>query len=305
MNSLTPPAAPLKAVLAISSQVARGSVGLRAAGFAIERLGLSLWKVPTIWLPWHPGHAASLGMPPRSAMSDEVFEESLMALASSPVIGEVGAVLTGYFASAAQVRAACAAIDMIRQVSPDLLVVCDPVSGDVGGTYVSAQIVEALRDELLPRASILTPNRFEAELLAGHPPGEDNNALLAMAQGLGVPRVVITSAFGMMKNATGTLLVEGASAMLAEHALIAGAPHGTGDLFSALLTAHLLMGLSSDKALERATASVFEIVARSVRAGSSELLLAREQASLVSPMAMVTMRRLSVPAREETARPLA
>jgi pyridoxine kinase len=282
-----------KAVLALSSHVARGSVGLRAAGFAIERLGLPLWKVPTIWLPWHPGHARRFGVPPRHAMPDEAFEASLQALVGLPVVDEVGAILTGYFASAGQVHATCRAIDRVRAVSPDVLVVCDPVSADAHGTYVPDGVVTAIREELLPRCDVATPNRFELTSFAGAGELADNAALIESARALGIDRVVVTSAFGMMKNAIGTLFVEGRTATLAEHALVPGAPHGTGDVFSALLTAHLLMGQPIDKAVGQATASVFEMVARSVKAGSDELLMAREQASLISPMTMVTTRHLA------------
>ena len=283
------------AVLAISSQVARGSVGLRAAGFAIERLGVPVWKVPTIWMPWHPGHAKAFGMPPRSATPDDVFQASLLALTGIPAISEVGAVLTGYFASAGQVHAACQAIDTIRAVSPDLTVVCDPVSADSHGTYVPEEVVQVIGDELLPRCDLATPNRFELAAFSGTDQASDNNDLILMAKALSVGRVAVTSAFGMMKNATGTLLVDDSAAMLAEHAVVDGAPHGTGDMLSALLTAHLVSGMTPETAVERATASVFEMVARSVQAGSDELLIAREQASLVSPMAMVQTRRLAMP----------
>lgn len=282
-----------KAVLAISSQVGRGSVGLRAAGFAIERLGLPVWKVPTIWMPWHPGHAKTLGVPPRHPTPDDVFDESLSALVGTPVIDEVGAILTGYFASAGQVMATCRAIDAVRKVSPDVLVVCDPVSADSHGTYVPQDVVEAIHTDLLPRCDLATPNRFEAAAFSGMEPADDNATLVKMAQALGVPRVVVTSAFGMMKNAIGTLLVDGKGSTLAEHSLVPGAPHGTGDMFSALLTAHVLMGHHAEKAMVLATSSVFEMVARSVKAGSDELLVAGEQASLISPMAMVTTRRLA------------
>lgn len=286
-------AASKPSVLVLSSHVSRGSVGLRAAGFALERLGFSVWKVPTVWLPWHPGHAARFGMPPRHAMPDDVFAESLSALTGTPVIDEVGAILTGYFASAGQVEATCQAIDAIRAVRPDVMVVCDPVSADSHGTYVPEDVVLAIGSALLPRCDLATPNRFEAAMFSGHDAPEDNAALIEIAQALGVPRVIITSAFGMMKNAIGTLHVEGGTATLAEHGHVPGAPHGTGDLFSALLTAHLLMGLAPEKAMEKAASAVFEIVARSVRAGSDELLVSVEQSSLVSPMAMVTTRHLA------------
>ena len=47
------------AVIVISSHVMRGSVGNRAAVFALETLGHQVWALPTIVLPWHPGHGRS------------------------------------------------------------------------------------------------------------------------------------------------------------------------------------------------------------------------------------------------------
>jgi pyridoxine kinase len=44
------------AVVVISSHVARGTVGNRAIVFALEALGFPVWAVPTVMLPWHPGH---------------------------------------------------------------------------------------------------------------------------------------------------------------------------------------------------------------------------------------------------------
>ena len=46
-----------------------------------------------------------------------------------------------------------------------------------------------------------------------------------------------------------------------------------------------------------ATATVFEIVARTARRGADELTLEQDASSLSSPMAMVQMRRLMHPAQ--------
>ncbi|MEM6382943.1 MAG: PfkB family carbohydrate kinase [Pseudomonadota bacterium] len=292
------------AVLAISSQVARGSVGLRAAGFALERLGVPVWKVPTIYLPWHPGQNARYGPAPRVPMSDGDVVAALDALVGAPFLEELGVILTGYFASAGQVAAVCRAIDRARESRDQLLVICDPVCADHHGTYVPAEVVDAIRAELLPRCDLATPNRFELAILAGtQDEATDNAGLIALGEKLPPDAIMVTSAFGLMHQSTGVLLVEKARdrAILAEHTRVDGAPHGTGDLFSALIAAHLALGApmdasmnaSIDKAMMQATASVFEIVARSVKAGSSELTIAAEQNALVRPMAMVTQRQLA------------
>ena len=76
------------AVVVISSHVARGTVGNRAAVFALEILGFPVWAVPTVMLPWHPGH----GPAPRIVPDAAEFSDFMAALAASPHLGEVGAI---------------------------------------------------------------------------------------------------------------------------------------------------------------------------------------------------------------------
>lgn len=88
------PAAP-GAVIVISSHVVRGAVGNRAAVFALEMLGHRVWALPTVVLPWHPGHGRST----RVTMPDEDFRSIIDDLVAAPWIGEVRAVLSGYLGS--------------------------------------------------------------------------------------------------------------------------------------------------------------------------------------------------------------
>jgi hydroxymethylpyrimidine/phosphomethylpyrimidine kinase len=51
---------------------------------------------------------------------------------------------------------------------PQLQVVVDPVAADSRGIPIlQPEMVQALCDQLMPRATVVTPNRFEAALLAG------------------------------------------------------------------------------------------------------------------------------------------
>jgi pyridoxine kinase len=43
-------------VVVLNSLVARGAVGGRTCVFALERMGFPVVFVPTVILPWHPGH---------------------------------------------------------------------------------------------------------------------------------------------------------------------------------------------------------------------------------------------------------
>jgi pyridoxine kinase len=280
------------AVLVVTSLVTRGSVGGRGAVFALERLGFPVWFVPTILLPWHPGH----GRATRIVAPATEFSGFVDDLIGSPRLGEIGAVLTGYFANPEAVVATARLVTAVKARNPAAVVLVDPVMGDFrpdgsGGLYIGEPTAAAIRDHLIPQADVITPNRFELGWLSGLPV-ETTSEAIAAARSLERVATLVTSAPAMMVNAVATLLVEAGSAVQAEHPLVAGAPNGTGDLFSALYLAHALGGAPPAKALERAASGVFDMVARSVRSGSNELTLAAEQAVLDQSLAQVTMRQI-------------
>ncbi|MGO6680428.1 pyridoxal kinase PdxY [Rhizobium leguminosarum] len=278
------------AVIVISSHVVRGSVGNRAAVFALETLGHPVWALPTIVLPWHPGHGRST----RLTFAETDFDAAIDDLIRAPWIGEVKAVLSGYFGNAAQARSVARLIGALRQNNPELLYVCDPVMGDLGGLYVPEATAEAIRDHLIPLASLATPNRYELAWLSGAAL-EDNSAIMEAALALGPSRMLVTSAVPMMAGGTGNLYLSGRHALLAEHRVVENPPNGLGDLIAAVFLSRLLSGIEDEKALQLATASVFEVLARAVKRGSNELMLASDASSLSTPMAMVQMRRLVHP----------
>ncbi len=101
-------------------------------------------------------------------------------------------VITGYFTSAAQVRAAARAIDAVRAAprgdgmrKPIIMV--DPTMGDSGkGLYVPVEAAQAIASELVPRADYLAPNAWELERLTGAPARDPQSAMKA-ARLLGRP----------------------------------------------------------------------------------------------------------------------
>lgn len=270
-----------RAVVAISSHVARGSVGNRAIVFALEALGFPVWAVPTVILPWHPGHGpATRIVPPPDA-----FAAMMADLARAPWLDEVGAVLTGYLGEAAQAAPIAGFIEAVRARNPHALHVCDPVIGDRGGLYVPEATALAIRDRLLPLADIATPNRFELEWLTGKGACE-TDLLAATAARLG-PRTVMVTSAPAGPGRLGNLLVRDGRAILAAHEEIADPPNGLGDLTAAVFLARRMMGESDFRALELSTASVLEILVRAAGRGADELMLETDAASLASPAARV------------------
>jgi pyridoxine kinase len=278
------------AVIVISSHVMRGSVGNRAAVFALETLGFSVWAVPTVIMPWHPGQGRST----RATIDPDTFEAMLAELAASPFAGEVRAVLSGYLGSSRQVEAVARLVETLKARNPAILYACDPILGDKGELYVPEPVAAGIRDRLLPLAGLSTPNRFELSWLCGVEL-DSNAAILEAALALGPARMLVTSAIAMMNGSTGNLYLSGHHALLAEHRLVDDPPNGTGDLMAALFLGRLLEGQSEERALHLATASVFEMVARSSRRGADELTLQQDVQCLTGPMALVQMRRLMHP----------
>ena len=284
------------AVIVISSHVVRGAVGNRAAVFALESLGFPVWAVPTVTLPWHPGHGRATRLVPDASE----FASLINDLSHAPWLGEVGAIMTGYLGSSAQAAPVAALVKALKALNPDAVYLCDPVIGDAAGLYVPEATAAAIRAHLMPLADIATPNRFELGWLAGRDL-PDNNAVIEAALQLNAPTVVATSALAMMSGSTGNLLVKANETIMAEHRTVDGPTNGLGDLTSALFLARRLSGDSDEKALRHTTAAVFEVMARAAKRGANELMLAADASSMAHPMAMVQMRKLFRPKAKEPA----
>ncbi len=179
------PIGAMATVLCISSQVARGHVGLSAAAFALERLGHEVWALPTILLSNHPGHARHAG----AAVDPLELARMLGALQENGWLADVDGVLAGYMPSQQHVAVAAELVSWVRSHAPGALVLCDPALGDdPRGVYVDDRPAHAIRSELLPLADITTPNRFELAWLTDRPVGDESEALAA-ADVLGQPHL--------------------------------------------------------------------------------------------------------------------
>jgi len=274
-------------VAVISSHVVRGSVGNRAAVLALESLGLPVWAVATINLPWHPGHGPSTRIVP----DDTSFNALLEDLSGSKFSQELGAILTGYLATPEQVKAVAAFIKTNRAQNPELYYVCDPVIGDDTGLYVSEAIADAIRDQLLPLANVITPNRFELGWLTGKTVST-NDEIVSTVRETDVPAALVTSAFGMLKNSTGNLFVNDQVALLAEHRHVENAPNGVGDLTAALFMARQMANQSIEDSLRATTQSVFELLMRTQQRGADELTIESDVGILRRPSVNVQIRSI-------------
>jgi pyridoxine kinase len=254
-------------ILSISSQVVRGHVGNSGAVPALQRQGHEVWPLPTVVLSNHPGHPKVAG----TRIAPETMLAMAQALADNGWLGEVDGVSTGYLPSASHVAAAVEIIAMVLAARPGALVLVDPVLGDdPKGLYIAEEAALAVRDTLLPLASVLTPNRFELAWLSGRLVTDTDSAISAAAT-LGVPTLIATSVPGQDGTLVNLLCTPGWHTLAAVPRL-AKVPHGTGDLLAALFLGATLSGAPAEAALQTAVGAVR--VAIEASAGADELRLA-------------------------------
>ncbi len=272
-------------VIVVNSLVARGAVGGRASVFALERLGFPVIFVPTIVLPWHPGHGRATRVEPDTA----AFAALLADLAGAAWLGEAGAVLTGYFGAAGQVAPTARLVAALKAANRRAIHLCDPNIGDTGGLFQPAAVAGAIRDQLLPLADIATPNRFELGWLAGG--AED---IASAARHLGPAEVLVTSAEADRAGQTIETHLSGPTGgfRLAHRWLPDSTLHGTGDLFAALHLGHRLDGAAPEDAAARAAGAVCAMVAAARRDGLDELPLAAGQDAIATPSVDVDVEKM-------------
>lgn len=254
-------------VLSVSSHVAYGPVGNSAAVPAMESLGLTVHALPTVFLSNHPG----LGRPAGIRVPALDLAAMAEALETLGVLYGLSGVMTGYFAADEQVRCIAQTVRKLKVANPSLSYLCDPVLGDdETGLYVPELVAVATRDELVPLADAITPNRFELAWLSGRAVAGRDDAEAA-ARTLEVPSVIATSVPGRPEHLL-TMLIDRDGATEIETRLRAGVPHGTGDLLSGLYLGHRLLGNDGPAALRATVAAVERVIGASE--GGAVLVLA-------------------------------
>ncbi len=275
-----------KTILSIQSQVAGARVGNSVAAFAIERLGVRVWQLPTTIMGRRPDRGAPGGGP----LPAETLSSLFNGLAADERLDEIDAVLTGYLGDSEQVAVILDAVERIKAANPQAIFVCDTVLGDDGKLYVSETIADAVLNGLAPHADWLMPNTFELGLMAGRAIETLEQARDAVRR-IGKPVVAssIRTALGL-----GNLYGAPTGDWFCETARLPRAPKGAGDLLSALFTARRVRGEAPAVALEAATGAVYDVIVRSLAAESEDLLLPSAQEVLAEPVTWPRARQLEL-----------
>lgn len=193
----------------------------------------------------------------------------------------IDTVKVGMLADEATIGAVAQGLGLIAELRaqaglPPAPVVVDPVMvAESGATLLAPEARAALIDQILPLATVITPNLPEARALAGLDPGsapgaaatEDPIALARQLAELGPDAVIITG--GHTTTGADTLLTaDGATHALIEGPrLLDGAAHGSGCTHSSSLAAFLAHGFTLPEAALRARA----VATGAIRDGLREL----------------------------------
>ena len=271
-------------LLSIQSHVAYGHVGNDAAVFPLQRLGHEVWAVHTVQFAAHTGYG-----PPKGQVFDAGhIRDVIEGIAARDDFARCKAVLSGYMGSSAIGEAILDATHRVKAANPNALYACDPVLGDFGkGFFVRPEMPAFMRDHVIPKADLVTPNLFELEALTGFTCStldETKRALQALHE-KGPGAIVLTSAVidETPPESIDMLASDATGLWRVRTPRLSFSPNGAGDLTAALFLGHHLRGLDMQEALAASASAVHAVLRATLDKGGGELALISAQDHIVTP----------------------
>jgi hydroxymethylpyrimidine/phosphomethylpyrimidine kinase len=201
----------------------------------------------------------------------DIFELPVAMIAAQidAVVSDLkpGAAKTGMLSSAEIIECVAAAVKKHALIN----LVVDPVMVAKGGAkLLRDDAIEALRERLLPLATVLTPNLPEAEVILGRRlrgPEEQMRAARDL-HALGPRAVVVKGGHGTAPLAQDAYFDGGEPLWLGAARLETANTHGSGCVFSAAITAGLARGRPLIDAVGDAKKFITGAIERSLEVGS-------------------------------------
>jgi hydroxymethylpyrimidine/phosphomethylpyrimidine kinase len=245
------PAPPL--VLCLSGLDPTGGAGIQADIEAIAATGAHALPVVT----------ALTVQDTRNVVSSTAVNPDLIARQIDALIADcrIAAVKIGLLGDATQV-------DLIveRLTTLDVPVVCDPVLRAGGGTdLVTAGLLAALRERLLPRVTVLTPNAAEARRLASG--AEDVSGCAQSLLARGCRHVLITGGDEPGASVVNIWFTSGQIPRRFEWTRLPETFHGAGCTLAAAIAARLAHGAAIGAAIEDAQRWTQKALEHALRVG--------------------------------------
>jgi pyridoxine kinase len=245
-------------VLAIHDICGVGKCSLAAALPILSAAGIEACALPTAVFSTHtafPSFACNDLTPFLMTMAEDLKKHDF----------HFDAIYTGYLANAEQAGIISDIITLLAE--DDTRIIVDPAMADGGKLYTCLpDDFPAEMLKLCRRASVVTPNITEALLLLGRDATvlpttkEEYEEVISSLAALTGSNVVLTSVV-LTDGAIDCAVCENGKISFISEPYVAHGYHGTGDVFSSVLTAALLKG----KDLHTATATAAEFVRRVIR----------------------------------------
>lgn len=245
-------------VLAIHDLCGVGKCSLTAALPILSAAGVETCALPTAIFSNHTAFASFVARD----LNDFLLP---MAEAIKAQRFHFDAIYTGYLANAEQAGIVSDVISLLAD--EDTRIIVDPAMADGGVLYTCLPAdFPAEMKKLCRRATFITPNVTEALLLLGRDghavprcKAEYEELIRALARDIGTS-VVLTSV-ALEAGAIDCAVCEGDTVTFISEPYVAHGYHGTGDVFSSVLTAAYLRG----RPLVEATSIAAEFVRRTIR----------------------------------------
>jgi hydroxymethylpyrimidine/phosphomethylpyrimidine kinase len=239
MASMTTPIA-----VTIAGSDSSGGAGIQADLKTFSALGVYGASVITALTAQNTRNVTAVHMVPPNfvaAQMDAVFSDLA-----------VGAVKIGMLGNADVIAAVAAGLERHKPAN----IVLDPVmAATSGGSLLVPDAIDALRNELLPRASVITPNLPEAAALLDAEEAADVPGMLRQAErliALGANTVLLKGGHADGAESTDLLVTATGEMRVSGLRIATRNTHGTGCTLSAALAAGLAKGLGLPEALREA-----------------------------------------------------
>ncbi len=244
----------LPKVLSIAGSDSGGGAGIQADLKAFARCGVHGMTAITAVTAQN-----TVGVDAVEAISPATIIAQVRAVAED--IG-VDAVKIGMLGTAETVEAVVGALDLVGEAP----VVVDPVMvAESGAILLDEEARTALVEQLLPLATVVTPNIPEARALTRAGEGDSQEDLAREVLALGPKAVVITG--GHSEQVVDVYFDGLNAAAIRGERYPNGAAHGSGCTHSSVLAAMLALGRNPLQAAERAR----QITEEAVRAGLRDI----------------------------------
>ena len=253
-------------VLTIAGSDNSGGAGIQADLKTFTTLGVYGTTAVTCVVAEHPGRVLNITPIPPARVADQIR----LVLEAFPV----AAIKTGMLYSAEIIGAVGDAIT--PALAKGVPLVIDPVMvASSGKVLMKKDAIRALR-KFIARATLVTPNRDEAELLWGRPITNLptlTEAAIALAQGFRHPHFLVKG--GHLKTGRAVDVLAYPDGRVREFGAkrIPGVdPHGTGCTYSAALAAGLAKGLTVTEAVVLGKSFITRALSRRFEIGPYQLL---------------------------------